>query len=83
MHPAPTVVHPLAGAARGRRAARPLLPDQLTCSPAQAADAAGVALSTVWTWISTGKLPSRVVNGRRLIPVAALRALIGADREEV
>lgn len=67
---------------RARRAAkkvRPIEPGQVTCSAAQAAAAAGVATSTVWLWLAGNKLASRSVGGRRLISVASLYALIGAD----
>lgn len=62
-----------------RRAVPPIRPHQMTCSVLQAADAAGVAVSTVWLWINGDKLASRKVAGRRLVVVASLRALIGAD----
>ena len=37
----------------------------------------GVGRSTVYNWLDAGKLPSVKVVGRRLIPVSALRSLIG------
>lgn len=78
--------------ARGRKAAtsgpgfprprgeiKPIMRGQVTCSPAQAAAAAGVAISTVWLWLNGNRLASRSVGGRRLINVASLYRLIGAD----
>lgn len=67
-------------ARRMARTRRPIEPWQVTCSPAQAAAAAGVAVSTIWLWINGNKLASRSVGGRRLISVASLYRLIGADR---
>lgn len=61
------------------RAVAPIQPHQLTCSPKQAADAAGVAASTVWLWIRAGRLHTRKVGGRRLVVVASLRSLLGAE----
>ncbi len=63
---------------RVKRAVAPIQPHQLTCSPKQAADAAGVAASTAWLWIRAGRLQTRKVGGRRLVVVASLRSLLGA-----
>ena len=59
------------------KAVRAITRGQKTCSPAQAALAAGVAVSTVWLWLNGSKLASRSVGGRRLINVASLYDLIG------
>ncbi len=64
-----------------RRTVPPIRPHQMTCSVRQAAEAAGVAVSTVWLWINGNKLASRKVAGRRLVVVASLRALIGVEGE--
>lgn len=37
----------------------------------------GVGRSTIYNWQKAGKLPSVKVVGRRLIPVSAIRSLIG------
>lgn len=66
-------------ARRMAKRVRPIESGQATCSPAQAAVAAGVAVSTIWLWINGNKLASRLVGGRRLINVASLYSLIGAD----
>lgn len=68
-------------ARRSARTVRPIEPWQVTISPSQAAGAAGVALSTIWLWVSSGKLESRLVGGRRLINRKSFDALIGAKGE--
>jgi hypothetical protein len=62
---------------RPRRAVPAIAPGQKTCSVAQAAFVAGVAVSTVWLWLNGNRLASRSVGGRRLINVASLYELIG------
>jgi excisionase family DNA binding protein len=42
----------------------------------KAAPMIGVSVSTIWTLIRQGKLPTKRVGTRRLIPVSALKALL-------
>ena len=48
----------------------------LAVNPDQAARLLGIAKSTCYEWIYSGQLPSVKVGGRRLISIAALRALV-------
>jgi excisionase family DNA binding protein len=46
--------------------------------PKEAAKAYGVGRVTLYEWMKSGKLASVKIGGARLIPVAALEALIAA-----
>lgn len=53
----------------------PKLKDAGSLSPAEAAAAMGVSLSTVWRQIRSGKLASYKVGKKRLIPGDAVRPI--------
>jgi excisionase family DNA binding protein len=52
-------------------------PARLAYSIDEAAQAIGVSKRTIEELLSTGQLRSKVIGRRRLIPVSALRKLIG------
>jgi excisionase family DNA binding protein len=60
----------------------PALPDPtaLTIRPEEAARAVGVSLTLMKRWLKDGRAPSTTVGRVRLVSVAGLRALVGADR---
>jgi excisionase family DNA binding protein len=52
-------------------------PPRLAYSIDEAAESIGVSKRTIEELLSTGQLRSKVIGRRRLIPVSALRKLIG------
>jgi hypothetical protein len=70
-----------AKAARVKRAIPPIRDGQLVCGVKQAADAIGVAPSTMWDYVRRGLVESRKVRGRRFVVVPSLRRLVGAEGE--
>jgi hypothetical protein len=64
---------------RGAPAERRLTP--ITINVPDAAKIAGLGQSTIWQLIKDGKLDSRKVAGRRVIPYRALQALMLGESE--
>jgi excisionase family DNA binding protein len=58
------------------------LTDRLALTVDEAAASLGLSRPTIWRMIQRRKLQSVKVGGRRLIPVAALRALLGLPDTE-
>ena len=50
---------------------------RLALSVDEAARRLGVGRQTIYNWLAAGKLSSVKIVGRRLIPVSAIRALLG------
>lgn len=55
--------------------------ERLAYSVREAARALSVSPRTIYRLIDRGELDSSTVGARRVIPVAALTALLGADKE--
>jgi excisionase family DNA binding protein len=58
------------------------LTERLALTVDETAAALGLSRPTIWRMIRRGELQSVKVGGRRLIPVAALRALLGLPDAE-
>ena len=54
---------------------------RLTYSIPEAAEATGISVSGVKRLVKTGEVPSVLLQGRRLIPVAALAEIVSPDSE--
>jgi hypothetical protein len=66
-------------ATRGAPAERRLTP--IAVNIPDAAKIAGIGQSTIWQLIKDGKLDSRKVAGRRVIPYDALQALVLGEEQ--
>ena len=64
---------------RGPASIPPILNGQIVCTDKQAAEAIGVANSTMWDYVARGLVESRKVRGRRFVVVASLRRLVGVE----
>jgi excisionase family DNA binding protein len=51
-------------------------PARVALSVDEAAKAFGVSQATVWRWVAERKLGTVKVGGRRLVPIAAIDALL-------
>jgi hypothetical protein len=58
-----------------------ILSGRLTCTVKEALKATGLGRTTIWCAQKGGKLKTTKVGRRRLILVASLRELVGADEQ--
>jgi len=56
--------------------------ERLAYSPAETAELLGVARSTVYELLHSGRLPSVLAGNRRLIPRAGIQAFLEGAREK-
>jgi excisionase family DNA binding protein len=58
-------------------------PARVALSVDEAATAFGVSPATVWRWVAERKLGTVKVGGRRLVPIAAIDALLTVKCDDV
>jgi len=51
----------------------------LTVSVHDAAKAFGVSRGTIYNWMAEGKIEAIKIGGRRLVKIASVRRLVGAE----